>query len=92
MKNLGNIIILICLLILVILFIISKNSTYHVYIGKLNDSNLELVDSSCGDDKLISIDGGCDHLSVICERFWFPIHYWSMCFDGRIESRWWYEK
>lgn len=76
---------------LIISFVISQNSTYHIYIGELNESNLELVSSSCGDDKLIGMDGGCNRLSAICEKFWFPVHSWSMCFDGRLESRWWYE-
>jgi len=72
-------------------YIISLNSVEFIYIGELNKSNLELVELACGDKPLIGLDGGCNHLSAICQRFWFPIHIWTMCFDGRIESVWWFE-
>jgi len=68
-----------------LVYFLSSISVYPKYIGYYNNSNYELAEKICNDDLLIGIDGGCNRITAYCEKFWFPIHTFSYCFDGRIE-------
>ena len=70
------------------ILILCSISVYPVYVGYYNNSNYELSKQVCGDDLMIGIDGGCNRLTTYCEKFWFPVHTFSYCFDGRIEYVW----
>jgi len=76
-------------IVFIFLFSVLPNtSTRGVYIGYLNDSTLELSNTACGDNIVVGIDGGCNHLTVYCEKYWYPYHCFSHCFDGDIECHW----
>ena len=89
MKIIGIILgIVIVFMLIFIILILPNIATYGVYIGYYNDSNYELAKQACGDDLMIGIDGGCNRLSTYCAKFWYPVHTFSYCYDGRTQWVW----
>jgi len=74
--------------IIFFILILCSMSVYPVYIGFYNDTNYELAKQACGDDLMIGIDSGCNRLTTYCEKYWFPVHTFSHCYDGRSEWVW----
>jgi len=77
----------IAILLFILLWVLPFASTEQYYIGEYNQSNLKIAYETCS-DKLVGFDGGCNHISVYCKKFWYPIHAFNYCYDGRLEYKW----
>ena len=77
--------------IYIIMIMLASLSTYSVYIGEFNQTNIDKLETACGQDELLGYDGGCNRITAICKDFWYPVHTWTNCYDGRITRLWWWQ-
>lgn len=82
------------IVILVFMFL-AYNSVYSEYggIDDRNGINWTKADNLCYPNKIIDKLSSCNHISIYCKSYWFPLH--SYTHAGAIRNYnyniWWFE-